>query len=444
MSAAKSNRIKTSLRFSLLDGIFAASMTGLTADYITPYALVLKASPEQVGLLSATPNLASSLIQLKSADLTERLQSRKKVINISVLLHTLVLVPIILIPYVFKAQAVWVLIACMTLFTSLNAFAVPAWSSLMSNHIPYRMRGKFFGWRNRVLGTITIVSGFIAGLILHAFHQNVLRGFLIVLTSAFVCRMVSWYFLTRMYEPPLRIRSDTYFSFFDFIGRVKESNFARFVVFVAGLNFCVNLAAPFFSVFMLRDLKFSYLTYTAVVATVSITTICTIDRWGRLADRIGNIRVIKMTSLIIASLPVWWVINRHPAYLVFFQVLSGFAWAGFNLCATNFIYDAVTAGKRLRCIAYFNVLTGLALCLGALAGGYLVSRLPPLFGYKILCLFLVSSTLRFIVVCFLSGKIKEVRSTDHISSKDLFYSVIGMRPILGITQDSRQGIREED
>jgi MFS family permease len=444
MRTSKPNRIKTSLRFSLLDGLFAASMTGMTADYITPYALTLKATPGHIGLLSAAPNLASSLIQLKSPALTERFKSRMIIINSAVLLHALMLVPIILVPYVFKRQAVWTLIACVTLFTSLNAFAVPAWSSLMSDHIPYRMRGKFFGWRNRILGAVTIVSGFIAGLILHAFHQNVLRGFLIILTVAFVCRMISWYFLTRMYEPPLRIRPDAYFSFLDFIKRVKESNFARFVVFVACLNFCVNLAAPFFSVFMLRDLKFSYLTYTVVVTTVSITTIFTIDRWGRLADRFGNIKIIKLTSLLIASLPLWWVINQHPAYLVFFQILSGFAWAGFNLCATNFIYDAVTAQKRLRCIAYFNVLTGLALCLGALSGGYLVNRLPPLFGYKILFLFLISSILRFVVVSSLSGKIQEVRSAEHIGSRDLFYSVIGMRPSLGIPQDSRQNIREED
>ncbi len=419
-------------------------MVGLTTDYITPYALALKASNSQIGVLNAVPNLTSSLLQLKSADLTERLKSRKKTINFFVFLHTLMLIPIVLIPYLFKWHAVLFLIIFVTLFTGLNAFAGPAWSSLMSDHVPYKSRGKYFGWRNKNFGIVTILSAFLAGFILHLFKNNILRGFLIIFSLAFICRFISWYFLTRMYEVPFRIKEGTYFSFLDFIKRIKESNFAKFVIFVASLNFCVNLASPFFSVFMLRDLKFNYLTYTIVVTTVTIAHIFTIDRWGRHADRVGNIKILRFTSLFIASLPFWWIINQNPLYLILIQIISGFAWSGFNLCATNFIYDAVTPEKRTRCIAYFNVCTGLALCFGALLGGYLVNILPKIFGFRILTLFLISSTLRLLVVALFSGKIKEVRSTEKITSKDLFYSVIGIKPILGVTQESRQILRKEE
>lgn len=440
----KENKIRKSLKFSFLDGIFASCMLGMTTDYITPYALMLKATPGQIGVLVAAPNFASSLVQLKSADLTERLKSRKKIINIFVLLHTLMLLPIILIPYLFKTGVVFFLIIFITLFTSLNAFAGPVWSSLLSDHIPYKMRGRYFGWRNKILGAIAIISAFIAGFILHSFKNNTLKGFLIIFGIAFFCRFISWYFLTRMYEPPFKVTEDSYFNFFDFIKRISESNFAKFVIFVASLNFCVNLAAPYFAVFMLRDLKFGYFTYAVVVVTVSIAHIFTIDRWGNLADRIGNLKILKFTALFIASLPLWWIICQHPLYLIFIQIISGFAWSGFSLCATNFIYDAVTPQKRTRCIAYFNVLTGLALCVGALLGGYLVNILPRLFGFRILSLFLVSSTLRFTVVSLLSRKIKEVRKAQEITSRDLFYSMIGLKPILGITQESRQIVRKED
>ena len=157
MLMREQNKIKKSLRFSLFDGVFASGMTGMTADYITPYALALKASVSQVGILSAIPNLASSLVQLRSADLVERLKSRKKIINLFVLLHALMALPIILVPYLFKTGAVTFLIIFITLFISLNAFAGPAWSSLMSDYIPYKMRGKYFGWRNKILGVVTII-----------------------------------------------------------------------------------------------------------------------------------------------------------------------------------------------------------------------------------------------------------------------------------------------
>jgi hypothetical protein len=76
-SQHKPDKIRKSRKFSLLDGLFAASMAGETADYITPYALTLEATTGQIGFLSVAPDLASALIQLKSPDLTEKLKSRK-------------------------------------------------------------------------------------------------------------------------------------------------------------------------------------------------------------------------------------------------------------------------------------------------------------------------------------------------------------------------------
>ncbi len=441
--SSRQGKIRRTLRFSFWDGFFASCMSGMVTDYITPYALALKATSGLIGILSAAPNFVSSLVQLKSADLADEFKSRKKIINLFVFLHALMGIPIILVPYLFKEQAVFYLIVFVTLFNSLNAFAGPAWASLMSEYIPIKRRGKYFGWRNKILGMVTIGSAFIAGFILHYFKNNILRGFLIIFSIAFCCRFASWYFLTRMYEPAFKTTKGSYFSFFDFIKRAKASNFAKFVIFTASLNFCVNLASPFFSVFMLRDLRFNYLTYTIVIVTVTVTQIFAFDRWGKHADKIGNVKVLRLTSFIIAALPFLWIVNQHPGYLMFAQVVSGFAWSGFNLCAVNFIFDAVTPEKRTRCIAYFNFLNGFALCLGALLGGYLLSILPALFGFRILSLFLISSILRFAVAVLFSGGIKEVRLTPKVKSKDLFYSVIGLRP-LAISEESREFYGSKD
>lgn len=440
----KPNKIRNSLKSSFLDGIFASCMVGLITDYVTPYALFLKATARQIATLSALPNFFSSLIQLKSADLVDKLKSRKKIISLFVFLHLLMFIPIMLVPFVFKQNPVIFLIVFICLLNGFNAFAGPAWSSLMSEYVPYRSRGRYFGWRNKIFGIITILCSFLAGFILHLHKEDPLKGFLFIFGFAFLARFISWYFLLQMYEPPYRINKEAYFSLFDFIKRIRESNFAKFVIFVAGLNFCVNIASPFFSVFMLKDLRFSYLTYTIVVITVSIAHIFTINRWGLIADKIGNIKVLRFTSFLIAGIPLWWLINQNPFYLIFVQFFSGFAWAGFNLCATNFIYDAVTPPKRTRCIAYFNVFSGVASCLGALLGGYLVGVLPRLFGFKILTLFLISSILRFLVVGSLSYKIKEVRKVEQVPSKELFFSMIGIRPFLGVTQESRQLIKKEE
>ncbi len=423
------NKVKNSLRVSFWDGIFASCMLGFTTEFLTPYALALKATVSQIGALSALPNLFSSLGQLKSADVSERCRSKKKVIVFFVLLHALMGIPIILTPYVFKGFEIPALIVSVTLFTSFNGFSLPVWQSLMSDYLPSRKRGSYFGWRARILGIVTVISMLSAGGILQVFRAAPLRGFLVIFSIAFVCRAASWYFLTRMYEPPFHSREGAYFSFIEFLRRARESNFARFVLLAASLNFSVYLASPFFSVFMLRDLKFPYITYTVLMTTVSLSSIFTISKWGKISDKSGNLRIIKACALCIATIPLWWLINHHPAYLLCIQVFSGCVWVGFNLCALNFVYDAASPAKRTRCLAYYNVCNGLAICMGSLAGGGLARILPSLGGYRLLSLFVFSSICRFTVAFLLRG-IKEVRQVEHISNRELFRSVVGIRPML--------------
>ncbi len=430
---------KKSLRLSFLDGIFCSGMVGFTQDHFTPFLLLLGGSARHVGFLSSLPNLFAALVQLKTADLTLVLRSRKKIMTFFVLLQALILIPMAFLAYSLTAGANW-FIVLVTAFTAFGASATPAWGSLMSDLVAERKRGEYFGWRNKVLGLITVALSFLAGFILHQFRQHAhpYAGFFFIFLSACLFRLVSWYFLTRLHEPPLEFKKEDQFTLFMFLGRIRESNFARFVVFVALLNFSVNIASPFFAVFMLRDLHFNYLLYTFLTVTATTTIYLLMPRWGKVADQVGNLRVMKFTAPIIGILPLLWVINREPVILWIWQLVSGFAWAGFNLCASNFIYDAVSPSKRTRCIAYFNLLNGLALSLGAILGGYLSSHLPLYQGYSLLSLFIFSSLLRLVIGISLPSLLKEVRSVAHVRSDRLFFSVIGMKPLLGSDREPVQ------
>lgn len=432
MDQNNNHKINKSLRFSFLDGAFASGMTGFTAEYFTPFLLLLGATAKHVGMLSALPNLFSSLVQLKSADFTERLKSRKKIINIFVFLQAIMLLPMAIIALLGGATPI-IFILVVVLFAAFNAIATPAWASLISDLVSEDKRGAYFGLRCRILGFITVGATFIAGFILHKMKTfNAFYGFVIIFGFAFIFRIISWYFLMRMHEPALEYKKEHYFSLFDFLSRIRESNFAKFVIFASLMSFSVNLAAPFFPVFMLKDLRFSYLLYSLITITATLFVNLTIGRWGVHADRVGNIKIIRFTSRLIGIIPLLWIINHHPAFLFCVQIFSGFAWAGFNLCASNFIYDAVTPEKRTRCISYFNVFNGLGVCCGALIGGFLLPSLPAFLGYKILTLLLISAVLRIIVGNLIPFKLKEVKSVEKIKSTELFFSVVGIKPLLGI------------
>jgi MFS family permease len=339
------------------------------------------------------------------------------------------------IPYIFRSgQGIWLVISY-TIFVSTGALSLPAWSSLMADHVPETERGRVFGWRNRLFGIINVSCMFAAGLVLQ-FFKNI-TGFTVIFAAAFLARLVSWRFLTRMYEPPLSVRDEDRFTIIDFFRRLRTTNFGRFVIFASAMSFSVNIAAPFFAVYMLRDLRFDYLTYTVIMMSATLTSLFMMNLWGVRADHVGNRRILRITSVFLPFIPVLWLFSHNVPYLILVQVFAGFFWAGFNLSASNFIYDAVTPQKRIRCIAYFNVINGTAIFAGAMTGGLLIRALPPLFGYRVLALLLVSGVLR-LLASTLCSLVSEVRDVKKVSAMELFHSFVSRRPIFSFVSSGKE------
>ena len=115
--------------------------------------------------------------------------------------------------------------------------------------------------------------------------------------GAMLFRMVSWYFLSRMYDPSLsNVKRD---SLTDIARNIGSSNLGRFTLYVSLMNFATYVAGPFFAVYMLRDLRFDYLTYVVVIATGALANLMFLTFWGKRADRAGNIKVLRITSIFV-------------------------------------------------------------------------------------------------------------------------------------------------
>lgn len=427
---------KRSLDISLYKGAFGVLTTGLTQEFFTPFILFLGATARHVGVLNGAINFFSSIIQLFSAEITEKLKSRKKMVSVFIIVQLAVLATIVALTVAGRMHY-WAFIALAVVFVAAGTFFQPAWASFLCDLVGESRRGEYFGWRSRNLGLLGVAGMIAGGMILHRMEQrNLLYGFCFLFGLGFLSRLFSFLSLQRMAEPASTYNKEDVFSFLQFFLRLKKSNFAKFVIFVASMNFSVNLAAPYFAVFMLKDLKFNYLVYSMVTMVAPLALYLNIPRWGRHADKVGNLKVIKLTSRLLGLIPLFWIVNQSPLYLTGVEMFAGFLWAGFNLSSANFIYDAASPQKRTRCIAYFNVVNGFALSCGALLGGWLIRYLPPLSGYKILSLFFISACLRMGVSWLLPRILKEVRNVDHVKSVDLFFSMIRLRSIPGIDRSS--------
>ncbi len=406
--------IRKSLTFSLWDGLFASMMQGINDNYLLAYAIALGATVPQVAFLSSLPVLLASALQIHSAKMTQVIGSRTKLINRTVFFHALSWGPVVLVPYLFPdwvstAKISWVLLAAVAVLASCGAYAVPAWQSLMSDYIPLRSRGKYFGWRNRLQGVCMIAVSVGAGLLLNYFGKERLIGFTVIFTLAMACRFLSWACLTRMKEPYRHASHDEYFGFVKFVTQVRTSHVTRFVVFFSLMSFSVSLSSPLLSVFLLRDLSFSYASYMVVVTTAALTTFLGQGFWGKLGDRHGCIRAMKTSGWGIAVLPLFWMVSQKVPYLFFVQLMAGFVWGGFTLLANIYLMEAIPPERRIRGISYFNLVNALFIMLGAACGGVLIRYLPKAFGYSYLTLFLVSCVARAATMFFGERYVKEIR-----------------------------------
>lgn len=427
----------SSLTASWKEGIPAAVMISVTDFYLIPLGLLIGAKVHEIGLLVALPQLLGAAAQLAAVKAVDAMGSRRRFLVWGCVVQALLLIPVAFLPYMASGYRVWLFIALIMLFRVMGSLIATVWGSQMSDYLVPEERGKYLGWRNRIAGISGVAGLILGGLLLQGFRSRAPElGFCLLFCVTAGCRLLSAFWMSRLQEIRQERRAADDFSFPQFILRFRESNFVRFALYVSGITFAAHMTAPYVGVHLLDNLHFNYAQYMAVFVTSQAAQFISFPIWGRHADIVGNARVLKTTSLLLPLIPIYWMFVTDLRILLIFELFGGFVWGGFNLCSANYIFDAVTPEKRVRCLAYFSLLNGTALFLGAMTGGYLAEHVPHWFMFRISTLFLLGSVMRFAMHFILSRGFKEVRSSARdVSSRDLFFSVAGIRPITDKTSD---------
>ena len=107
---------EVSLQHSLKDAAAYAVMMGIGETYLSAFALFLKASTPQIGLLASLPPLLGSLAQIVSAWLGRLAGRRKPIILAGAGLQALAWLPITLLPLLFPSAAVPLLITSVVVY----------------------------------------------------------------------------------------------------------------------------------------------------------------------------------------------------------------------------------------------------------------------------------------------------------------------------------------
>ena len=416
------------MKLSVKEGAAASVMGGFGESYITPFALALNANNAQIGLLSSFTGLLGPLSQLKGSKLMEK-YSRKKITVTFVALQALMWLPILLLSFffwqnLFTSYLPIILIIFYSLYAIFGSLAGPSWFSLMGDIVPEKIRGRYFSRRNTISGIVVLITTLIAAFLLDLFKTKglLLLGFSILFFVSGIFRLISTYILKKHYYPKLKLEKGYYFSFFQFVKKAPYNNFGKFVIYIALINFTVQIAAPFFTVYMLKDLGFNYLTFTLVNISQSIFTLLSLQLWGKFSDKYGNRELLRIGSILVPFIPILWLFSSSPIYLMLVvQLVAGIGWAAFNLAASNFIYDSVSVQRRGICVAYYSLMNGIGIFLGAALGGLLAQYLIISFMNKLLFIFLLSGIARLIVSLVMMPKIKEIRQVSKLRANPFLY-----------------------
>jgi MFS family permease len=286
----------------------------------------------------------------------------------------------------------------------------PIWNGWMGDLVPESKRGSYFSKRNQIMEMASLVSMFVGGYVLNSYKNFFLIpngeyiGFALLFFIAFGSRMVSFYYLTKKYEPEYKPTNESRLRFFPFLKSISSNHYGTYVKYVCFLNFGVFISSPFFVPYMLKELKFDYMTLTIVNITPIIAKFGIMRLWGKLCDQYGSKKILALVGFLIPLCPILWLFSDNFWYLLLIQVYSGLVWSGFDIANINFVFENTSREQRVACISYYNVLNGVAIFVGGFIGGWII-QYHWVFSSQYFVVFLVSGLIRYVAFASLVPKL---------------------------------------
>jgi MFS family permease len=402
---ASKNALRTSLRASTLDGVFATIFSnGAGGVLLSNFLVELHASPTEIGLLSSIPMVAN-LIQPIGAMLSERSSSRH---NYSLWIYGpsrilwLILVGGIAFSHWHTADPQVLVkgtlaIVCVTHF--IGALGSASWLSWLAVLVPRRLRGRYFGIRNSAASLTSLLCVPLLGWMVSAFPAGSIAGYGVVLLLAIVAGVISIGFQFFMVDvnpqtqaqmeesdsvpqpevnspanSPVNLEAE---AASPPVPALHDRNFLVFLLYLILWTFAVNLSAPFFNLYLLDNLAIDLQAVTIYNSLQSGANLLLLLFWGQLADRVGNRAVLLGVGILVAVTPLLWLgtsADSDSVWLWFplLHILGGGTWAAIDLCNNNLQLGVAPLKHQTHYFAIAAAVAGVSGALGTTTGGLLV------------------------------------------------------------------------
>lgn len=377
--------VASGLKMVVKDGLAAEAMSTLTGGaFLVAMALQLGASNFQVGLLAAMPTL-TNVFQLLAIWLVQRSNNRKAVTVICSLAARFPLLIIGAMPFLFSHGAsLMALLFLLSFHYFFGSVAGASWNSWMKDLVPDRILGAYYSYRTRLVQVLNVTLSLSLALGVDFVKAHFPAYTFISYCAMFLlgggAGLLGVYLLTRTPEP---VAEQAKASIFRSLGQpFRDLNFRKLLCFNAGWTFALNLATPFFSVYMMKTLglPLSYIVGFNVLAQLS--SICSLNMWGRYADKYSNKNIFRICAPIYIACILAWAFTAMPAtkgwtvlMLVLINIASGLSLAGINLAIGNISIKLAPRGQAMAYLSATNMLMAAAAALAPMLGGLMADFL---------------------------------------------------------------------
>lgn len=385
-----------------MSGDQAASslMVGIGESYFAAFVLALSSSQLACGLVSSVPLLAGALVQVAAPFALRRLGSYRLWVCSCAVLQGLAFVPLA-VAALWGSLPLTAVFGVVALYWAAGLGAGPAWTSWVETLLPVRIRARYLARRTRIGQSATLL-GFVAGGALLQWGtscQRPLVFFAVLFAVAAAGRLTAASFLARQSEPE-RPSEPAPRAGEMLTCLVRDGNGPLFAYLLV-VQLATQISGPYFTPYMLKQLSLSYWEYVLLVATAFLAKIFCLPAVGGLADRVGSRRLLWIGGAAVVPISALWALSDRFVYLLGVQILSGAAWAVYELATLLLAFESVPAARRVKLLSVYNVASAAAVLVGSLVGGALLAALGQT-REAYLALFVISSLVRALPIPLLA------------------------------------------
>lgn len=369
---------------AIFEGISARIIFGFTTGaFLTGYLKYIGADDKLCGQIAAIPVLAG-IIQFFSPLLLEKLNRRKPLVTCFNALHRIMLVLLVVIPLLpLPVNSRLTMVGVLYFMSHLMVNMVsPATVTMIISLVPQGMRGKYFGNREMFLIFISSVLNIVMGRVLDIFtlQNKPYQGYMVMYGVALLAMLLNLFSYLKMKEPPLSTaKAEIRFKNL-FLLPLKEIKFRKIIIlfFIWGVS--LNFSSPFFSVYMVSQLKLSYTFITVCGLLNALSYVLSVRLWGKAADKKSFTYTAMITLTLLGLSHAGWFFAAAGSFLqqplvILLHITSGIAWAGINISLLNIPYEYTPDEGKTVYLGFNAALSGLVGFISSMIASWMVGRM---------------------------------------------------------------------